>query len=109
MLCDVDTTSGISLAKIIHENDTTYTIMYMSSINKRLYDYEPICEIEKECVSGFYNEGDTEETAGFRKVEGGYVLLEDTDSNDDNYEPDDSESDDDDDDMSLVDESDSDS
>jgi hypothetical protein len=89
MLADIKTTSGISLAKIIKENETTYTIMYMSAKDKLLYHYEPACEIEKECISGFYNEDDTEEAAGFRRVDGGYVLSEDCD---DDYEPSDSDS-----------------
>ena len=89
MLVDVQTTSGVSLAKVVQENNNTYTIMYMSPKNKIFYDYEPECEVEKECISGFYNEDDTEETAGFKKVEGGYILIDDSD---DDYEPSESDS-----------------
>ena len=83
MLVDIETTTGTSLAKIIQENKSTYTISYLSYKNKGLYDYEPPCEVEKECISGFYNPEDTEGTAGFRAVEGGYMMVDD----DSDYEP----------------------
>ena len=100
MLVDIETTSGTSLAKIIQENKSTYTVSYLSYKKKGLYDYESPCEVEKECISGFYNPEDTEGVAGFRAVEGGYILLDD--SEDDDYEP--SESGDSESDTSLDDE-----
>ena len=83
MLVDIETTTGTSLAKIIQENKSTYTISYLSYKNKGLYDYESPCEVEKECISGFYNPEDTEQTAGFRAVEGGYMMVDE----DSDYEP----------------------
>ena len=85
MLVDIETTTGTSLAKIIQENKSTYTISYLSYKKKGIYTYESPCEVEKECVAGFYNPEDTEGAAGFRAVEGGYILLDD--SEDDDYEP----------------------
>ena len=101
MLVDIETTSGTSLAKIIQENKSTYTISYLSYKKKGIYTYESPCEVEKECISGFYNPEDTEDVAGFRAVEGGYILVDD-DSEDDNYEPSESGSESD---VSLVDSS----
>lgn len=101
MLVDIETTSGTSLAKIIQENKSTYTISYLSYKKKGIYTYESPCEVEKECISGFYNPEDTEDVAGFRAVEGGYILVDD-DSEDDNYEPSESDSESD---VSLVDSS----
>ena len=101
MLVDIETTSGTSLAKIIQENKSTYTISYLSYKKKGIYIYESPCEVEKECISGFYNPEDTEDVAGFRAVEGGYILVDD-DSEDDNYEPSESGSESD---VSLVDSS----
>jgi len=101
MLIDVETTSGTSLAKIIQEKKNTYIVSYMSYKKKGLYDYEEPCEIEKECVSGYYNTDDTESAAGFIKVEGGYNLLDDSD---DDYEPSETSESESDSELSLVDE-----
>ena len=90
MLVDVDTIHGTSLAKVIQENKNTYTISYLSYKKKGIYDYESPCEVEKECISGFYNPEDTETAAGFKKVEGGFILVED--SEDEDYEPSETES-----------------
>lgn len=100
MLVDVNTENGISLAKVIQENEKTFTIRYLSYRKKGIYNYESPCEVEKDCISGFYNPDDTEEAAGFKKVDGGFVEIED--SEDEEYEP--SESDESDSDISLVDE-----
>ena len=103
MLVDIETTNGTSLAKIIQENKSTYTISYLTYKKKGIYTYESPCEVEKECISGFYNPEDTEGAAGFRAVEGGYMVVDD--SEDDDYEPSESDSDSDSDsDISLVDE-----
>jgi hypothetical protein len=90
MLVDVETTSGTSLAKIVQKNKDTVVVRYLSYKKKGLYDYEDPCEIDRECISGFYNPEDTEESAGFKKVDGGYILLDNSD--DDDYTPSDSES-----------------
>lgn len=86
MLVDVETTSGTTLAKIVQKNKDTVVVRYLSYKKKGLYDYEDPCEIDSECISGFYNPEDTEESAGFKKVDGGYILLDNSD--DDDYTPD---------------------
>ena len=86
MLADIETTTGTMLAKIIRETDQTYFVKYMSLGKKGFYRYESEeTEIDKECVAGFYNPEDTELAAGFKKVEGGYLLIDEI--SDDDYEP----------------------
>ena len=98
MLVDVNTTSGVILAKVIRENEATYTVKFLVHKKKELYDYEDCeTEIEKESVSGFYDPDDTEEQAGFIRIDGGFVFKDE----DSDYEPSDTESDDE---ESLVDE-----
>ena len=88
MLVDVNTDDGIFLAKVIKETSDTYYVRYMVSKNKELFDYEvAVNEIEKECVCGVYDPGDTEEQAGFIRVEGGFLQVDE----DGDYEPSDSE------------------
>lgn len=89
-LIDVNTEDGILLAKIVDETEDTYSIKYLSPIKRkyndlRVYDYEECAEdIEKGCVSGFYDTGD-EAVAGYTPVEGGgFILNEDSD---DDYDP----------------------
>ena len=86
MLVDVETTTGTMLAKIIRENEHIITVKYMSLGKKGFYNYESDeTEIDKDCVAGFYNPYDTEINAGFKKVEGGYLLIDD--DSDIDYEP----------------------
>lgn len=103
-LIDVNTEDGILLAKIVDETEDTYSIKYLSPIKRkyndlRVYDYEECAEdIEKECVSGFYDTGD-ETVAGYTPVEGGgFILNEDSD---DDYDPTSDEDEDDSDEESL--------
>jgi hypothetical protein len=99
MLIDVNTEDGTFLAKVVDEGADTYKVQYLVAKNKELFDYESIVhEIEKECVCGMYDPDDTEEQAGFVRVEGGFIQLDE----DEDYEP--SESDEEDDDESLCDE-----
>ena len=89
MLVDIETTEGIFLARVISEDENTYKIKYLVAKNKELYDYEENEEeIEKECVCGIYEPGDTEEDAGFYKVDGGFMKLDE----DEDYEPSECES-----------------
>ena len=88
MLVDVNTVDGISLAKVVGEDAGTYTVRYLVAKNKELFDYESdVYEIDKECVCGMYDPDDTEEKAGFVRVEGGFIQLDE----DEDYEPSDSE------------------
>ena len=105
-LIDVNTEDGVLLAKIVDETEDTYSIKYLSPIKRkyndlRVYDYDECTEnIEKECVSGFYDTGD-EAVAGYTLVEGGgFILNEDSD---DDYDPTSDEDEDDSDEESLCD------
>jgi hypothetical protein len=88
MLVDVNTTSGILLAKVVRENESTYTVRFLVHKKKDIYHYEKTdSEVEKESIAGFYDPDDTEEQAGLVPVEGGFVFKDD----DSDYEPSDSE------------------
>jgi len=89
MLVDVNTVDGVFLAKIVGEDVATYTVQYLVAKNKELFDYESdVYEVDKECVCGVYDPDDTEEKAGFVRVEGGFIQLDE----DEDYEPSDTES-----------------
>lgn len=89
-LIDVNTEDGVLLAKVVDETEDTYRIKYLSPIKKRyndqrIYDYDECTEdIEKECVSGFYDTDD-ETAAGYLQVEGGGFVLDE--HSDDEYDP----------------------
>jgi hypothetical protein len=84
MLVDIETTEGIFLAKVISEGENTYKLRYLIAKNKGLYDYEETEEeIEKDCICGLYEPDDTEEDAGYYKVDGGFMKLDE----DEDYEP----------------------
>ncbi len=90
-LIDVNTEDGTLLAKIVDETEDTYSIRYLSPIKRKyngtiMYDYEESPdEIEKGCVSGFYDTCD-ESVAGYLKIEGGGFII-DGDNSDDEYDP----------------------
>lgn len=83
MLVDVNTTDGVFLAKVIQEKRDTYRVQYLVARTKELFDYEEPEEIEKDCVCGVYDESDTEEDAGFKRVDGGFIQIDE----DEDYEP----------------------
>jgi hypothetical protein len=87
-LIDVHMENGEdTLAKIVDETESTYKVRYLNLVKDgTLYRYtKEIFEIEKECVSGFYDDDDTEEAAGFVRVDGGYAPIDDVE--DEDYEP----------------------
>jgi hypothetical protein len=85
-----DGTETTSVAKIIKENDLTYTIRYLSPTKKswgdqKVLKYEKATyEIEKCTVAGFYDTSDEAEL-GLKEVEGGWVYDNGEDS--DEYVP----------------------
>jgi len=88
------------LAKIVGETEKTYHLKFLTLRKSGLYKYDtdPI-EIDKECISGFYDSVD-ERDAGFCRIEGGYQPVDDYD---DDYEPSESGSDTESEDESLYD------
>ena len=89
VLNELDNGTTVDLvAKIVAETPKKFTIRYLSPTKKLhgdlvIYKYEDATyEIDKECVSGYYDSAN-EEDAGFTKVDGGWVQTE-TDSE---YEP----------------------
>ena len=89
-LIDVNTEDSVLLAKVVDETEDTYRIKYLSPIKRkyndlRVYDYEEcVEEVDKECVSGFYDTDD-EAVAGYTRVEGGGFVL--NEESDDDYDP----------------------
>jgi len=83
-----DGTTTDLVAKIVEETDSTFTVRYLSPTKKFygervIYKYESdTYVIDKSCVSGYYDSKD-EEDAGFEKIEGGWVQVE----NDSDYQP----------------------
>ena len=89
MLIDVLTNKCIMLARILNHDDLNneYQIQYLVK-SGNLYQYESeITTISLESISGFYYENDTELSAGFKPVDGGFV----SDTSDSDYEPSESE------------------
>ncbi len=86
MLIDVETEEGVFLAKVLDEDETTYEVrLLVYRRDSGLYRYGKPLVIEKESVTGFYNPEDTEIAAGFKKVDGGFMVLEE--ESDDDYTP----------------------
>ena len=103
MLVDVQTDDGIFLARVLREEDDAYVLKYMvvSNSKKNEYRYEDVeTLVDKSCICGVYDPGDTERDAGFIQVGERYVPIEDEDED---YEPSESSDSEEDDDVSLVD------
>ena len=97
VLVDDDGNDIALVAKIVGESNTSYHVKFLCERSNGLYKYdkEPT-EIEKECVSGFYDSKD-ERDAGFVQVENNYFQL--IEEYDEDYDP---STDDESDDESLV-------
>ena len=80
-----DGTETKMIAKIEKVKETEYIVRYLSKKPGGVYNYEVgTFTIDKECVSGFYdscNEAD----AGFKRVETGWVMNGEDDSDDSDY------------------------
>jgi hypothetical protein len=85
MLIDVLTNHSVMLARVVHHDEVNheYQIQYLVKSGE-LYNYETeISTISSESISGFYYDNDTELSAGFKPVDGGFV----SDTSDSDYEP----------------------
>ena len=89
----------IMLAKVVETLENSFKVKYFVQTKKiygdqKIYDYEDIVnEVDKECVSGYYDENEDESAAGFTHIKGvGFVRNED----DSEYEPDEESEDDED-------------
>jgi len=92
MIIDVKCDDGTTqIARIVLENDMTYTVNFLEKNKYHLYDFMNINEvINKEAVSGFYDTDDLEKTHLYAKNPNGYELVDD--SEDEDYICSDSES-----------------
>lgn len=91
VLVEEDGSEVIQVAKIVSETKKKYHIKFLSPHTSGLYRYDkdPI-EIDKECISGFYDSTE-EKDAGFIRVENGY--YQPIEQYDDDYEPSEDDSD----------------
>jgi len=100
--CEDDT---IQIADLIHDdNDGNVQVCFLSMVSDGVYEFENVtCTIPKESVCGWYDVDTLEETDLYMKINGGYILLDD--SEDENFTCSESEESDSED-VSLVDEDD---
>jgi len=84
-----DGTTTDLVAKVVGETNKTFTVRYLSPTKKMygdrvIYKYEDKAyEIDKECVSGYYD-SENEEDAGFTQIDVGSWVQIDSDSD---YQP----------------------
>jgi hypothetical protein len=95
VLVDLDNGQSTEVvAKIVEVKQTTYVVKYLSPTKKLfedrsiIYKYEKErYEIDKECVSGFFD-STNEEDAGFIHLEsGGWILADGSGGESDEYVP----------------------
>ena len=78
--CEDDT---IQIARIVHEHSGMYAINFLESKRRGIYDFSNETElVPKESISGFYDKDNLDETNLYMKVQGGYVLLDDSEDED---------------------------
>ena len=78
--CEDDT---IQIARIVHEHSGMYAINFLESKRQGIYDFSSETElIPKESISGFYDTNILEDTDLYMKVQGGYVLMDDSEDED---------------------------
>ena len=78
--CEDDT---IQIARIVHEHSGMYAINFLEPKRQGIYDFSNETElVPKESISGFYDTDSLEDTDLYMKVQGGYVLRDDSDDED---------------------------
>lgn len=78
--CEDDT---IQIARIVDEHSDSYSITFLEPKGHGVYDFSSETElIPKESISGFYDTEMLEDTDLYMKVQGGYVLMDDSEDED---------------------------
>ena len=78
--CEDDT---IQIARIVHEHGDMYAINFLEPKIQGVHNFSSETElIPKESISGFYDTNDLEDTDMYMKVQGGYVLMDDSEDED---------------------------
>ena len=78
--CEDDT---VQIARIVDEHSDSYSITFLEPKGHGVYDFSSETElIPKESISGFYDTEMLEDTDLYMKVQGGYVLMDDSEDED---------------------------
>ena len=78
--CDDDTTQ---IARIVAENENEYTVNFLERVHSSVFSFSQNVEsVSKESISGFYDVDNLEDTDLYMKIQGGYVLMDDSDDED---------------------------
>jgi hypothetical protein len=78
--CEDDT---VQIARIVDEHSDSYSITFLESKKHGVYNFSSETElVPKESISGFYDVDNLEDTDLYMKVQGGYVLMDDSEDED---------------------------
>jgi hypothetical protein len=78
--CEDDT---IQIARIVDEHSDSYSITFLEPKRHGVYNFSSETElVPKESISGFYDTEMLEDTDLYTKVQGGYVLMDDSEDED---------------------------
>jgi hypothetical protein len=78
--CEDDT---VQIARIVHEHAGMYAVNFLEEKKRGVYDFSSLTELVcKESISGFYDVDNLEDTDLYMKVQGGYVLMDDSEDED---------------------------
>jgi len=78
--CEDDT---IQIARIVHEHGDMYAINFLEPKRQGVHNFSSETElVPKESISGFYDTNNLEDTDMYMKVQGGYVLMDDSEDED---------------------------
>ena len=78
--CEDDT---IQIARIVHEHSGMYAINFLEPKMRDICDFSNETElVPKESISGFYDTNNLEDTNLYTKVQGGYILMDDSEDED---------------------------
>lgn len=70
----------VILAKVIKEHVATVSVRFFT-FKKNYYRFESVCDIDRECICGFYEPNETIESLGYQEISNNKYILSD------DYEP----------------------
>lgn len=77
VLCEDD---EVILAKVIKEHVATVSVRFFT-FKKNYFRFESVCDIDRECICGFYEPNETIESLGYQEISNNKYILSD------DYEP----------------------
>lgn len=78
--CEDDT---VQIARIVHEHAGMQAVNFLEEKKRGVYDFSSVTELVcKESISGFYDVDNLEDTDLYMKIQGGYVLMDDSEDED---------------------------